>query len=69
MGKIQDTFMAQDEHLLKILRAASKKAITRKGLQANHPAKDYWTADVNEINYIYLTFILKEKFNIFGKHA
>lgn len=38
--------MAQDTSVFKIVLAATKKAISRKVLQANRGAKDNWPADV-----------------------
>lgn len=59
LGNISPHFPGRDKYLLKILLAASKKAITRRWLQPTPPAESDWTDIVSNIqNMERMTFSL-----------
>ena len=62
LGNIAAHLLRRDKYLLKILLAASKKAVTRKWLQIEPPAKTDWINIVNDVqNMERITFSLNQQ--------
>lgn len=60
LGEIPDNLHNREKYLLKVLLAASKKAITRKWLQKDPPTVTQWIDIVEEIHHMErMTFALR----------
>ena len=66
LGNIAAHLLVQDKYLLKILLAASKKAVTRKWLQVEPPTETDWIDIVIDVqNMETMTFLLNLQFDTF----
>lgn len=64
LGHIKDIVKIEDTHLIKVLLAASKKAITRQWLNEKSPKQEQWLEIVRDIfNMEKLTHSLRVKEN------
>lgn len=64
-GDIEDVVM-RDLYLIKVLLAASKKAVTRNWLNVNTPKQEQWLEIVQDIFVMEkLTYLLRVKENTF----
>lgn len=60
LGEIPDNLHNREKYLLKVLLAASKKAITRKWQQKDPPTMTQWIDIVKEIHHMErMTFALR----------
>ena len=64
LGNIEAHLLVQDRFLLKILLAASKKAVTRKWLQAEPPTETHWIDIVTDVTCMYVCFIVSVSFKM-----
>ena len=66
LSNIAAHLLVRDKYLLKILLAASKKAVTRKWLQAEPPTETDWIDIVTDVqNMERITFSLNLRFDTF----
>ena len=68
LGNIPSTVNTDDMYLIKIMLAASKKALTRRWFLKQPPTKEEWISIVNEICHMErLTFYLNSNMDTFMK--
>lgn len=69
LGNICDVVMREDFYLIKVLLAASKKAVTRNRLNVNTPKQEQWLEIVQDIFVMEkFTYLLRVKEDTFKKN-
>lgn len=69
LGNIGDVVMREDFYLIKVLLAASKKAVTRNWLNVNTPKQEQWLEIVQDIFVMEkFTYLLRVKEDTFKKN-